>query len=223
MIIAVTLVILGVAGTGTGLWYYTRTQTVWVDSPPYERSAATPAKNLVVVYSRTGNTLYVAKEAARFFDADLLQIRAPAYARTLDGQLLASRHADEHVTTTPIRHVPVDLSRYDLIVLCAPTWWFRPAPPIWSFVENHDFTGKPVLLLMTGNSRREEEHTARFRALVKKKGGRVLDDLFLRRGRITWQKTPAEVNDELRRALEERQRAGLWPDPRGRRPAAAAP
>ena len=191
-----------------GLLYFYRTQTVWVESPPYKRVSTAKAHTLVVVYSRTGNTLGAAREAARFFDADMLQIKAPQYARNIKGQMLASEHADKEVTTTPIFHDPIDLSRYDLILLCSPTWWFRPAPPLWSFVENHDFAGKSIFLLMTGNSRLTEERTGKFSTLVEQKNGKFLDKLFIQRGRIYWQKSPEEVYKEVRVALNNRQ--DMW-------------
>ena len=186
------------------LFYFYKTQTSWVESSPYARVGTEPARTLVVVYSRTGNTFSAAKEIARYFDAELLKIEAPQYAKTFEGQMHASEDADNEVTTTPIQHDAVDLSRYDLIVLCSPTWWFRPAPPLWSFVENHNFSGKPVFLMMTGNSRYKEELTNKFAGLVTKKNGNFIDMLFIRRGRIYWQKTPGEVNQEVREALEER-------------------
>jgi flavodoxin len=206
LLIAVGLIIVAAAA---GLLFFYKTQTTWVKSPPYQRVSESPARTLVVVYSRTGNTLGAAKAGARFFDADLLQIAAPQYTRTLKGQMLASQHADQEVTTTPIQHDPVDLSQYDLIFLCSPTWWFRPAPPLWSFVETHDFAGKPVFLLMTGNSRLKEEVIGKFAKLVEEKNGKFLDTLFIRRGRIYWQKTPDEVNEEVREALDSRR--GMWP------------
>ena len=206
-VLAIGLIV--VVAAVVGLLFFYRTQTAWIESPPYQRVSQAPARTLVVVYSRTGNTLGAAKEVARFFDGDLLQIEAPQYARNIKGQMLAAEHADGEVTTTPIQHDPVDLSRYDLIVLCSPTWWFRPAPPLWSFVENHDFAGKPVFLLMTGNSRLKEDLTGKFGTLVEEKNGRFLDTLFIRRGRIYWQKTPDEVKEEVREALEARQ--SLWP------------
>ncbi len=189
--------------------YYYRTQTVWVESEPYQRVSKDPAKTLVVVYSRTGNTLGVAKEVANYFDGDLLRIYAPQYSRDWKGGSLAARHADEKVSSTPIKHDPVDLSRYDLIFLCSPTWWFRPAVPLWSFVENHQFEGKQVFLIMTGNSRFKRELTGKFGELVEKKNGRFMDLLFIRRGRIYWQKNPEEVNTEVIEALKARRK--IWP------------
>lgn len=196
--------ILAVAGIAAAIFFY-RTQTVWVESPPYERVSKGPARTLVVVYSRTGNTMGAAKEVGRFFDADLLKIEAPQYARNMKGQILAAQDADKEITTTPIEHEPVNLSHYDLIFLCSPTWWFRPAPPLWSFVENHDLAGKSVFLLMTGNSRLKDELTGKFGKLIEEKNGKFLETLFIQRGRIYWQKTPGEVNKEVREALEARQ------------------
>ncbi|MCP4628048.1 MAG: hypothetical protein GY850_31695 [bacterium] len=205
------LIVVGfiVMAAAAGLLFFYKTQTSWVESPRYQRVSKSPARTLVVVYSRTGNTLGAGKEAARIFDADLLKITAPQYARTIKGQLLASQHADQEVTTTSIQHDRVDLSNYDLIFLCSPIWWFRPAPPLWSFVENHDFAGKPVFLLMTGNSRLKEELIGKFSALVEEKNGTYLGSLFIRRGRIYWQKTPDEVNEEVRNAVDARQE--IWP------------
>ena len=192
------------------LFYFYRTQTVWVESEPYQRVSKEPAKTLVVVYSRTGNTMSAAKEVARYFDADLLTIKAPQYSRDLKGQQLAAKDADEEVTSTPIEHDSVNINDYDLIFLCSPTWWFRPAVPLFSFVENHDLAGKPVFLIMTGNSRKTDEKTGKFEALVENKNGNLLDVLFVRRGRIYWQKTPEQVNEEVLDALKKRKK--MWVD-----------
>ena len=192
-------VVLGVLSL-TLFWFY-RTQTVWVESPAYERQSIEPTRTLVVVYSRTGNTLGAAKEVAKIFDAELLEIGAPMYTRDLKGQNLAAKHADAEVTTTPIEHDPVDLSKYETVILCSPTWWYRPAIPLWSFVENHDLTGNRVLLLMTGNSRLTEERTGKFGDLVRDRGGEFIDAIFIQRGRVYWQKSTGEVNAETRDAV----------------------
>jgi len=194
-------------------------QMSWVETPTYAREATSPARTLVVAYSRTGNTLGAAKEAARFFDAELLRIRAPQYGLTLEGQFLAAEHADEQVTTTAIEHDAVNLSDYDRIILCSPIWWFRPAPPLWAFVENHDFAGKPVFLLVTGNSRLKEAHTREFQGMVEQRNGTFVGAHFIRRGRFYWQKSTRDVAIEVREALEVRR--GMWPI-RGRRSRANA-
>jgi len=189
-------------------WFY-RTQTVWVKSDPYQRVSKEEAKTLVVVYSRTGNTMGAAKEVAKYFDADLLTIDAPEYSRNLKGQQLAAKQADEEVTTTQIIHDPVDLNKYDQIILFSPTWWYRPAIPLFTFVENHNFANKSVFLIMTGNSRKTDGKTGKFETLVKEKHGHLLDALFIKRGRIYWQKTPEQVNNKVLNTLKERE--NIWP------------
>jgi len=82
-----------------------------------------------------------------------------------------------------------------------PTWWNRPAIPLFSFVENHDFANKSVFLIMTGNRKKTDEKTGKFEALVDEKNGNLLDVLFIQRGRIYWQKTPEQVNNEVINAL----------------------
>lgn len=183
----------------------------WVETPPYERQGQGAASTLVVHYSRSGHTFGAAKAAAGYFDAEMLGIDAPQYARSIEGQQLAIEHARGKVMTTAIEHEAVHLADYELVVLCSPTWLFRPAPPLWSFVENHDFAGAAVFLLMTGNSRYEQENIDLFRDLVTERGGRFVGNLFIERGRIYWQKTSLEVHEEVRRELEAR--SELWPAP----------
>ena len=74
LLIIVSIIVMAAAA---GLLFYYKTQTSWIESLPYKRASESPTHTLVVVYSRTGNTLGAAKEAARFFDADLLKIEAP--------------------------------------------------------------------------------------------------------------------------------------------------
>jgi len=184
------------------LLYYYKIQTSWVESPFYIRDKTKPTRVLVVVFSRTGNTFAAAKEAARYFNADLLPIKAPQYDLSLNGQMRASTDADNELIQTPIEHNKVNLSNYDLIILCSPTWWFRPAPPIWSFVKNHNFSGASIFLIMAGNSRYKKHFIDQFSNLVATKNGSFLDLLFIKRGRFMWQKNTNEVNKEVKSTLE---------------------
>jgi len=199
------LLLLGAGGFGLVVYKDQR----WVQTPPYTPPAGATLQTLVVHYSRSGNTLGAAREVARHFGARMVGIEAPAYPRTLAGQRKAGADAAAKLTRTKISHPPVQPGRYRLVFLCAPTWWYRPAVPLWTFVEDHDFGGKPVFLLLTGNSRYKQKLVDRFAALVRRHNGRFIGHLFVRRGRVLWQKTPAEVAAEVRSAL--RARADLWP------------
>ncbi len=185
------------AGGGFGLVVYKDQR--WVASPHYTRDGSGPAETAVVVYSRSGNTLVAAKSAARVLDAELYTLEAPAYPRTLAGQMRAADDADAEQRATEITHRPFDASRYARIVLCAPVWWYRPAVPLWAFVGRADLRDRPVFLLMTGNSRYEPAQIDAFGAWVEAHGGRFEGHGFVRRGRVLWQISTDALRREAQR------------------------
>ena len=138
----------------------------WVESEPYKRVSSSPADTAVIVYSRSGNTLLAAREFARLQQADLIEIKAPEYPQTFSGQMKASDDASDEKLNTELMHPPIDLSRYERVVLCSPVWWYRPAVPMWAFINNHEFSQRDVFLLMTGNSRYEKPYIEEFAELV---------------------------------------------------------
>ena len=48
---------------------------------------------------------------------------------------------------------------------------FRPATPLWAYVEQAELTGKEVVLVTTGNSRFEQAETDAFAKRVEARGG----------------------------------------------------
>jgi hypothetical protein len=91
-----------------------------------------------------------------------------------------------------IRVEPIDLAPARRVFLVSPTWLFRPAPPLWAYVEQVDLAGKDVVLVMIGNSRYKQDEIDAFARRVEAHGGRLIRHLFLRRGRIFWQKSREE-------------------------------
>ena len=81
------------------------------------------------------------------------------------------------------------------------TWLFRPAPPLWAYVEQTDLTGKEVVLVMTGNGRFKQEEVDAFAERIQARGGRLARHIFLRRGRIFRQKSREELLREVRAEL----------------------
>ena len=67
----------------------------------------------------------------------------------------------------------------------------------------------PVFLLTTGSSRFKEELIDKFSKFVERKNGKFPGMIFIRRGRIYWQKIPDEVNEEVREALKTHIK--IWP------------
>lgn len=191
---------LGAAATGwAGLVIYKDQR--WVYSPPYRRTGTERAKTLVAVYSRSGNTLAAAKEAAHILDADLLTIDTPDYPRSLGGQFQAIRDARARSISADLHHASFDVAHYESIVLCSPVWLFRPAVPLWAFVDATNFSGRRTFLLLTGNSGYDPLLIDEFGQVIESRNGRFAGHHFIRRGRVFWQRSLDDVRLEVTKTL----------------------
>lgn len=168
----------------------------YVASPSYAPSGEANCGVAVVYYSRSGHSEAVAREIARTFNAPIARIQAD-YSLDFSGQAKAVANAKERVLPR-ITVEPIDLAPARRVYLVSPTWLFRPAAPLWAYVEEADLSGKDVVLVMTGNSRYEQEEIDAFAERVRARGGRFARHLFLRRGRIYWQLTRDELLQEAR-------------------------
>jgi flavodoxin len=164
------------------------------------------AKALVVYFSRTANTEAMAKEIAKRFQADLVPIKAEAYGKDFMGQLRAGFDAWNEDRMADIQPETTEMSQYNLIFLGAPIWWYRPAVPLWTFVEKNNFYGKPVVLFSTFNSKFKQKYIEEFKGLVEHKNGRFLDHVYVRRGRIYDQINRDELLKQVNELLEAKKK-----------------
>lgn len=201
ILVYATIFIVVIAVFSFGLVLYK--DRTYFHSSPYSNETNNASDVLVVYYSRSGNTEAMAREIARKLQADIQNIKTEKYTLDFKGQREAGRDADLEVLP-PISPAVMDLSQYRLVFLGSPIWWYRPATPLWSFVENNDFTGKKVILFNTFNSRFKPEKIAQFRNKIEQKGGQMVDHVYVRRGRVFYQKDGNEVISETRELFEER-------------------
>lgn len=171
----------------------------YVSSDPYAPRGEPNRSVAVVYYSRSGHSEAVAREIARAFNAPIARIDAE-YPRSFAGQQKAVMDARSE-TLPSIRVEPIDIAPAHRVFLVAPTWMFRPAPPLWTYVAQSQLTGKEVVLVLTGNSRYKQEEIDAFAARIHARGGRLVRHVFLRRGRILWQKSPETLLREVREQL----------------------
>ena len=193
LLIAMGAAALGGAGAFTVMAVKDQT---YVPSDPYAPLGEPNREVAVVYYSRSGHSEAAAREIARLFIAPIARIDAD-YPRDFSGQRKAV--SDARARALPqIRVEPIDLARARRVFLVSPTWMFRPATPLWAYVEQAELTGKEVVLVTTGNSRFEQAETDAFAKRVEARGGRLIRHVFLRRGRIFWQKSREELLKEVR-------------------------
>ncbi|ENM5925640.1 hypothetical protein ILY70_001609 [Vibrio mimicus] len=145
-------------------------------------SVTTESNVAVVVFSRSGNTGVLANHIADKRNGHLYEITAEDYDLGIPGWISALKDARSNIAD--ISPETIDLSTYETVYLGAPIWLYSPAPPIWQFAKNSDFTGKNVVLFNTFNSKFEESFIKDFESLVRSKGAVSFKHQYVDRGRM---------------------------------------
>lgn len=103
-------------------------------------------RRLVVFYSLTGNTKFIAGQIADVAGADLLEI-APKKDVTLNRMVKLQGLKKVLQKESPeLGSFPVNPADYDLIFLGMPIWSYTYPPAIRSFLENVKLEGKKLAL-----------------------------------------------------------------------------
>jgi flavodoxin len=157
-------------------------------------SQAQAQKVLVLYYSQTSNTKAVAECIAQKLNADIEAIEAVIpydgdYQATID----RSRHEREAGITPEIKPLKADITKYDVIFLGYPIWYGTYAPPIATFLNNADLSGKRVVPFCTFGSGGLESSS---RILASKQpGANVVEGYGVRAARLD--AMPQEVENFL--------------------------
>ena len=125
-----------------------RTETSKNEAPKEE----TP-KMLVIFYTQTSNTKVVADMIASKTGADLAEI---VPVEPYDGDFQATiergkRELDEGIYPE-IQPLTIDVNSYDVIFLGYPIWFGTYAPPVFTFLNQVDLSGKKVVPFCTFGS-----------------------------------------------------------------------
>ena len=110
-------------------------------------------KILVVYYSQTSNTKGVATEIATRLGADLAEI---VPVELYDGDFYATiergkKELDE-AAYPEIQPLDVDVANYDVVFLGYPIWFGTYAPPVFTWLDQVDLSGKKVVQFCTFGS-----------------------------------------------------------------------
>ncbi|WP_455653493.1 flavodoxin [Phascolarctobacterium sp.] len=111
---------------------------------------ANNGKALVVYYSRSGNTEAVARMIGNETGADLFRVTTvkpyPEEYRAATEQARAERDSNAR----PAINGRVEaLAAYDVIYIGVPNWWSTMPMPMFTFLEQHDLSGKTVVPFVT--------------------------------------------------------------------------
>jgi flavodoxin len=161
-------------------------------SKPYIQIKDQQSNILVVYYSRSGFTETMAREIARYFNADILKLESNSYALGFFGWAgaMSDAYFENYSEIAPQK---INTSKYNTIFLGAPIWLYSPATPLWAFIDKNDFKNNSVYLFTTFNSNFEEKKIKAFGEKIEKRGGRFLEHLYMKRGSSFNQISPEEL------------------------------
>lgn len=101
---------------------------------------------LIAYFSRTGNTQSVAELIQQEVGGDLFEVE-PAEPYTVVYEELVAQVAEQNETgyTPPLRCNRENIQAYDTVFFGFPTWDMQLPPPMKSFLEQHDLSGKTLI------------------------------------------------------------------------------
>ena len=114
-------------------------------SPALFAAPKPKAKALIILFSRSGNTAYLAERIHAETGAPILRIEpkvpyAPRYSDMTDGAREEIRKWSRREIKTKIP----DLSGYDTIFICAPLWWGHLDTPMRTFPVTTSGSSSPA-------------------------------------------------------------------------------
>ena len=110
-------------------------------------------KTLVVYYSQTSNTKAVAQEIATRLSADLAEIvPVELYDGDFQATIERGKKELEEQAYPEIQPIAFDVSDYDVVFLGYPIWFGTYAPPVFTWLNQVDLSGKKVVPFCTFGS-----------------------------------------------------------------------
>ena len=107
---------------------------------------ATKGKTLIVFYSWSGNTRFIAQKIQEKTGADLTELElvkpySTDYSTCLD-EAKRDQRADARLQ---LKTQIANMADYDTIIVGYPNWWASIPMPIATFLESYDLSGKRII------------------------------------------------------------------------------
>lgn len=138
-------------------------------------------------YIEKGNTHIAAEMVAEICGADLFEIKAAEpYSRVFrECAIRAKKEVDANAR--PILSGDFDISAYNIVFLGYPNWCGTMPMPVWTFLENHNFSGKTICPFCTNEGSGLGNSVSDIRNLVK--NADIKDGLSIKGSQVKEAKT----------------------------------
>ena len=140
-----------------------------------EAGSAFGGKSIVIFYTRTGNTRFVAEEIATVLGSDLRPLVDKKERKGAWGYFWAGFDALMQ-NKTRLGDFQIDLGQYDLIFLGTPNWAANVPPAIRTFLGQSYLNNKKVVFFCTQDGMGAGRVFNNLRLLAK--GAEIVDEKF---------------------------------------------
>lgn len=107
-------------------------------------------KVLVVYFSYTGNTKFIANKINEVVGGDIVEIETlKPYDKDLNYVFEQSKEEISNYFKPEIVNNIKNIEKYDTIYLGSPTWWYTIAPPVATFLYKNNLEGKKIIPFLT--------------------------------------------------------------------------
>ena len=131
-----------------------------------EAAAPQASKSLVVYYSQTGATKKLAELFQKAKNADVFEIAmVTPYPSTYDSTIAAVGAQRESKQWPALVNAKADIAKYDTVYLGYPIMFGSFAPPVYTFLDSNDLSGKVVVPFCTYGSGGRKASAAELKTL----------------------------------------------------------
>lgn len=106
-------------------------------------------KILIAYFSHTKHTQQFAEIIQQNIGGDLFEIATKNPYPTDYDAVVAQAKQEVNSRYTPELKQDIDTSSYDVIFIGTPVWWYTFAPPVLTFLTQHDLSGKKIVPFTT--------------------------------------------------------------------------
>ena len=132
-------------------------------------------KAIVIFYSRSGNTRFVAEELANRLSADLAPLRDKKNRKGIWGYFWGGFDSlMKHMTK--LEDYNIELNNYDLVFIGCPNWAANIPPAIRTFLAQKYWANKKIVFFCTQESMGAERVFNNLRGLVK--GAEIVNEKY---------------------------------------------
>ena len=129
-------------------------------------STPAPTKSVVVYYSQNGATKKLAEIFTKAKNAEAVELKlVTAYPSTYDSTIAAVKAQRDSKQWPALENAKVDLAKYDTVYLGYPIMFGTFTPPIYTFLDSNDLSGKVVVPFCTYGSGGRKASAAELKTL----------------------------------------------------------